>query len=222
MSLSLDRHAHTVDLVLHEAVDFGSARDIMVVSLLVGLWQIGNALTGQKLPGRAELAFAQPAYMPRFSHFLPDVCFDAPAHKLVFSNDLLLLPLIQADPAAQRLAMEQCQRELEALRADISLCGRVAGLLERGNGFPSLEDVAHTLALSPRTLKRRLKDEATTFSAILDEERKKRACRLLHDHDLSVEDIAERLGYSDAANFSRAFRRLFGMSPRDYRRSHPG
>jgi AraC-like DNA-binding protein len=69
-----------------------------------------------------------------------------------------------------------------------------------------------------RTLKRRLADQGTSFSALLDEVRRDRATLLLRAGELSVDEIGARLGYSDPANFARAFRRWTGSSPRAFRR----
>jgi AraC-like DNA-binding protein len=75
--------------------------------------------------------------------------------------------------------------------------------------------------LSERSLRRRLAGESTSYRQILDQVRETLARAYLSDTDLRVEDIAERLGYSDAANFSHAFRRWTGTAPGRYR-SRPG
>jgi AraC-like DNA-binding protein len=71
--------------------------------------------------------------------------------------------------------------------------------------------------MSPRTLKRKLAACGTTYSDLLDELRQNRAVQLLGSDQLSIEAIADRLGYSDAANFGRAFRRWTGTTPGAYR-----
>jgi AraC-like DNA-binding protein len=213
------RHDDEVHLVLRENANLGSARDMIVLSMLVGLWQMGNALTGRVLTGRAELAFARPAYLDRFDKEVPaTLVFSRPQHALVFSADLLSLPLVLADPIGQKLAREQCERALEKLSDPKRTAMRIRSVFENSDGeWPQLEDVARALALSPRTLKRRLRDEGTSFQALLDEQRCERARRLLEDRSRSVESVAFMLGYCDAANFTRAFRRWVGMSPRHFR-----
>ena len=71
--------------------------------------------------------------------------------------------------------------------------------------------------MSSRTLKRKLKAEGTAFSDILDQLAIEQARKLLRSA-LSVEQIAERMGYSDVSNFGRAFRRWTGTTPAAYRR----
>jgi len=73
--------------------------------------------------------------------------------------------------------------------------------------------VAAQLHVSSRTLKRRLAEHRTTFSAIVDGERKRRALTLLRSTALTHDQVAAQLGYSDVANFSRAFRRWTGKTP---------
>jgi AraC-like DNA-binding protein len=81
------------------------------------------------------------------------------------------------------------------------------------------ETVARALAVSRRTLSRRLADEGTSFRHILDDVRRDFACALLQDRGLSVADVAFFLEYSEPAAFNRSFRRWTGQTPRAFRRS---
>ncbi|MCC6994067.1 MAG: AraC family transcriptional regulator [Deltaproteobacteria bacterium] len=225
-------------LVMEENADFGTARDVVVLSLLVGVWQIGRALTGHELAGSADVRGAEPPYFSRFRHVLPGVVrFGQPVHQLVFDAAVLDLPLNMADPAAQRLAREQCERELLALGAGAGITAAVrraladpgggggtagAGGTGGAGGFRGLDEVARALAMSPRTLKRRLSEAGASFSELLDEQRRDRALLLLRDGALTLDAIAERLGYSDVANFTRAFRRWTGKTPGALRRGTSG
>jgi len=88
-------------------------------------------------------------------------------------------------------------------------------LLARG---ASLDDVARSLGLSDRTLQRRLEGEGTSFLEVQDSVRESCARQLLRDPALSLVDVAERLGFSDLATFSRAFKRWTGQPPGMFRR----
>ena len=218
IGLRLHESGRMASLVIEERASLGTAQDAVIFALLVGIWQIGGALTGRALEGSADVTFAEPAYFGRF----PDVArvrFEQPVHQLVFDRALLDLPLAMADPAAQRLVREQCERALEALGTGARLSVRVRQRLPReGGGFRTLDEVAAELGTSPRTLKRKLAQEGHAFSSLLDEERRERALLLLRAPELSLEDVADRLGYSDLANFSRAFRRWTGRTPGAFRR----
>jgi AraC-like DNA-binding protein len=80
-------------------------------------------------------------------------------------------------------------------------------------GEPDVAAVAAELAMSPRTLQRRLGDEGTTFRDVLTDTRRGLADALLTAGDLSVTDVGLRLGFSETAAFSRAYRRWTGQSP---------
>jgi AraC-like DNA-binding protein len=159
-------------------------REVLVLALVIGVWQLGMQLTGKPLDGIGECAFPRPKYP------LPDqrLRFDRPVHRLVFPASELDLPLVSADPAAKRLAKDQLEREL-----------------------------AKQLKMSSRTLKRRLAEHGTTYSALRDDQRRQRALLLLDDRSLSISEIALRLEYTELPNFTRAFKKWTGLTPAAYR-----
>lgn len=85
------------------------------------------------------------------------------------------------------------------------------------SGTIRIERIARALGCSRQTLYRRLKAEGLTFERVLDDLRRRRALRLIRDASLPVKEIAWRLGFSDPAAFSRAFKRWTGKSPRALR-----
>ena len=220
LSLRLHEGDGHAALVLEEHADLGAARDVLVISLITGLHELGAAVTGKHIEDSADIAFAAPDYASRFAHLTRDrLRFGQPMHQLVFPSAALDLPLVQADPVAVRLAIEQCEHELGALGFERKITARVRAALPRaGEGFRSIEETAAALGLSTRTLKRRLADEGTSFTALVDEQRRDRALLLLRSPDTSIEAVAAGVGYSDVANFTRAFRRWTGATPGSYRR----
>jgi len=84
-------------------------------------------------------------------------------------------------------------------------------------GHPRLSLVAEIVGTSERTLQRRLAHSGLTYSDIVQEARFSIASDLMADSDLNIADIAFAAGYENAPHFSRAFKRLTGMTPRAYR-----
>ena len=84
-------------------------------------------------------------------------------------------------------------------------------------GAPTLKRVATTLAVSPRTLERRLKDHGIMFKVCVSEMRRKIAFEYLNDSERSLAEIAFLLFYSELSAFSRAFKRWTGVTPQRYR-----
>ena len=93
----------------------------------------------------------------------------------------------------------------------------LAYALERNQ---SIEFTASLCNMSKRTLQRKLSESGTSYSDMLAQARFRAACQMLQTPGSKVADIAQRLGYSDAAHFARAFRRVAGVAPRAYRRLH--
>jgi AraC-like DNA-binding protein len=89
-------------------------------------------------------------------------------------------------------------------------------ILRPEGGHRSLEELARQSHTSVRTLERKLRAQGTCYSELLEQARHHAALELLRT-ELGIEAIAARLGYSDAANFTRAFRRWTGESPRAHR-----
>lgn len=224
LSLRLDTEGDEARLVLVEHVDLGPARDPFVFALLSGIWTIGNALTGLELANHgpsgaasADVTFPEPPYFARFRAIAPPVRFEEETTCLRFARAILDRPLVTGDPAASRLTLEQCEKELEALAPRAS--SRVRALLPSPDGgFRSLDEVARAMHVSARTLKRRLADEGTSFSALLERARRARAEELLRSPRRTLDEIASELGYGDVASFSRAFRRWTGSAPGAWRK----
>lgn len=219
VKLSLHVEDELAALCIEEYFDPGECRDVAQFALMVGLAQIGRALTGRELLGELHFAIPKPAYFDRFKELLPHAFFDRPLTQLVFEAKYLELPLVAPDRAGLLLAREQCERALRDLGLDGGIVERVRALIGRREGVRSLEEVAAELHMSPRTLKRRLAAQSISFTKLLEQERSQRARLLLHSSQLSLVEITERLGYSTVPNFARAFRRWTGQTPAAYRRA---
>jgi AraC-like DNA-binding protein len=219
VKLSLTVEGELAALRVDEYCDVGDCRDVAQFALLLGLDQIGKALTGRALTGEAQLTIPKPAYFDRFAQLFGRVRFDQPVTQLVFPASSLDLPLVTPDRAGLRLAREQCEHALRELRLDVGIVERVQSLLCSCEGSSSLDQVSAQLRVSSRTLKRRLAAQGVSFSELLDRERRGRALSLVGSSSLPLPAVAERLGYSGVPNFARAFRRWTGQTPAAYRRA---
>jgi AraC-like DNA-binding protein len=111
-----------------------------------------------------------------------------------------------------------CDAQIEDFKLRQGLVGRVRQALMMNLMRPiSFDTIAGGLNMSPRTLRRKLQDENTSFRHLIDGLRRDMAIQYLRDTDLTVEDIADALGFSDAANFRHAFRRWTEKSPNEFR-----
>ena len=144
--------------------------------------------------------------------------FNSSANVLALDRARLELPLPQANEHVLRLAEEHCRKLLEIGRSRTGLTSRVRDRLEaRMMQMPDMEEVANGLHLTVRTLRRRLREEGTSFAQLRDEVRMALAEALLAGPRLSMEQIAERLGYADATSFGNAFKRCRGRTPCSFR-----
>lgn len=138
---------------------------------------------------------------------------------LVLRREDAELPLPMYDAHLVRLLEDQCRSQLQR-RQVAGLGGQVRQLLLGPLGLvATLEDVARQLAVSPRSLRRRLEEEGTSFRAIVEAERRQLAVQLLEGTEMKVDELALQLGYGDTASFTRAFRRWFDRAPGEYRRA---
>ena len=132
----------------------------------------------------------------------------------VFDADHLDRPLPQGSAGAVAMAEALC-RDLAATRrtrGPVSSRVRVEITGSLSQGAP-MTSVAAALGMSPRTLRRRLADEGTSYQRLLGDVRVELAERMLATGLLSVEDVAIRMGYAEASSFIHAFRRLTGTTP---------
>ncbi|PCJ45054.1 MAG: hypothetical protein COA99_05825 [Moraxellaceae bacterium] len=132
--------------------------------------------------------------------------------------DYLQEPLASANPSLFDEAKKECEIELVQLSIDTDITTKVRTLFRNHvNKTPTIDLIADEMNMSPRTLKRKLHDANTSYQKIKDSERFTRAIGLLENTKNTVEQIANALGYSDASNFTKAFKNWAEMSPNEYR-----
>ncbi|MAA73278.1 MAG: AraC family transcriptional regulator [Salinisphaeraceae bacterium] len=186
------------------------------------LFEIGEFVVGRPL-SEAETLFAHPApeYHRVYPEYLPgQVHFDCSSLKLKLPMALCREPNASANHENYRLALEQCEAMLVQLQTlKPSYQNRLKRImLSHPPGTLSEEEAAATLFMSKRTLARKLKKEGSCFRKIREQILSAQAAGYLSKTRLSNEAIAALLNYHDSANFRRAFKRWFDVTPEQYRR----
>jgi len=214
--------SNTLKIELHECYPLGDIKipflETAVLTLYNMLMQVTqNAAAIQSV----TLPFKQPPYIDFYRRiFSQPIQFDAKVASISLSQNGLDNPLPTADPNSLAQAKLICEQELTRLQSQEEFQSRVRKyLLSHEHQFPNLSSVAKYFHLSQRTLHRRLGENNSRYSEILASVREYRAKELLRNSDLSIQQIASTLGYSDNANFRKAFKRWQGCSPREFRLS---
>jgi len=170
---------------------------------------------------RLELSLPKvPGLIESLSHC--PVVAGAKVTRLVWTSDLNDFPLPRGNDHAFRYYAGRTQAENRPganAHLNQTVAEQVTRLLHRpGNAHLSLDEVAHELWMSPRTLQRHLTDCGVAFRSLRETARAREARRLLVETDLPIATIAARLGYSEMSSMSAAFRRWEKLAPSDYRR----
>ena len=139
------------------------------------------------------------------------------------SQSVLFIPIelcekrnANADQENYRIALQQCKKRLRQLGGGV--VNQVESIIfSRGSIHSTEEEVASLLLMNKRTLARRLNDENSCFREIRDKVLATLACEYLSQTQLSVEVIAQIIGYHDSASFRRAFKRWKSITPSQFR-----
>ena len=164
-------------------------------------------------------AYPAPAHTQRYQEvFDCPLQFGASNDRLMFEARWIKQPMHYSDPITHAMAREYCEKSL----LEVGQAGTVAAaahrvLIKHPGQFPSIEKVAAALSMNTRTLRRKLDAEQTSYRKVLAEVRMHLAIDYLRKTPLTNEEIAARLGYSDAANFRHALMRWTFKTPSDFR-----
>ena len=187
---------------------------------LLALLMAARWLTRRELrPLAVESIFPEPAdFHPYRMAFECPLRFDQPATRMLLATADLDLPIPSRNASMYALherVMEDRLASLGNARTSYRVSEEIVRRLHQGE--PRREDIAASLALTDRTLQRRLHAEKTSYQQLLDEARRELARKYLADEHYSLGQIADLLGFVDQSNFFRAARRWFGMPPGQYR-----
>lgn len=208
-STRLDRHelGTTLTLQFHPRIQgTRHATEAAIAALVIGC----RASTGTNLAPRT-IRFEHAAPPTKAEHeriFGCPVGFGAKAYAIEFAAASLALPLLSRDRQLKTYLESAAEKKLET-QVPVGLAGEVAFAIERGlpGSVGSLDEVAKAMAMSARTLQRRLSDEGRTFAEVVDDVRRRLALGWLDDGKLTKSEIAYRLGFQDPSALRRALKR---------------
>jgi len=169
----------------------------------------------------AQCAGPAPANLDAVRHFFPcPVSFSANSNAVFFSARHLEAPVIRTEEQLRTfLPVAPYQLVITPADSHGSITQRIRKLL--GDDFreelPSFDQLTGLLNMSPRTLRRRLEKEGTSYQRIKDNARRDVAISLLTRQRLTVSEVAERIGFSDPSAFHRSFKKWTGLPPGEYR-----
>lgn len=192
-------------------------------STAVGMYRLILFLLQEKTASaRLDLSWPAPKHAARYRELKGlRVRFGGsgvPHFTLTLSAELADAPLPMADPQSVAAAQARCSDLLAELTSNASWRDLIARLLRGVEGhFPTQAEVAGLMRISTRTMNRRLTEENTSYRVLAAAIRHERAKKLLLAGEMPLTAIAHALGYSDSANFSRAFRQVERMNPGAYR-----
>ena len=155
------------------------------------------------------------------AHFAAPVRFDADRNAVVFDAELLGAPIAGANSLMRDFLASQLRDKERSGDKNIAK-DRIQRVMRTllATGCIGQDEVARAFGMNRRTFARRLQEYGTTFRELLDAVRFDASRGLLRSSAVSLEDVANRLGYSDVTAFARAFRRWSGSSPAVWRRKH--
>ena len=194
-------------------------------TLLACCQQQARWLTGESLTfRRACLPYSRPSHVEIYERYLKcELVFDAPYHELSFRKNVLELPVLTANEPVRIIKSQQCQAALKRRERYFSINARVNSILSKTYpNFPTFSEVAKQLHTSRSCLYRKLQMNQTSYQCLINEFKKNKSMRLLRESVLTINEIAEKLGFSDASSFRRAFKSWTGVQPssiREERRS---
>ncbi|MCP5164582.1 MAG: AraC family transcriptional regulator [Pseudomonadales bacterium] len=147
--------------------------------------------------------------------------FAAPRSEIRVAAAALDTPMPLRDADTSALCQQQCQLLLARMSRRGGFVEQVRQLIVARPGyFPDIDYIAGKLHMTGRTLRRRLADEGSSYQQLLAEVRYQLAREYLATSSLPIEEIAALLGYSNAGNFTHAFKRWHGSPPRQFRKEN--
>jgi AraC-like DNA-binding protein len=167
-----------------------------------------------------HLSYPDPGYGSLYKEmFKCPVYFNEETDMFRISFNFDDVPTSMGNPILADICKQQCQQLMTKLKVSDELISSIRNLLITSLGqFPRLPVIAKQLAMSPRTLRRRLQERNITYQNILDEIRIELTKEYIATTNLSIDQIASRIGFSEATTLRRAFKKWTGKNIKEFKK----
>ncbi|WP_339223814.1 helix-turn-helix domain-containing protein [Paenibacillus sp. FSL H8-0332] len=190
---------------------------------LAFLLELGRKGTGRPLQAQAaEFVHSMGDEQVLEAYFGCAIQTGGKYNRLTLLSSQLDLPFVSYNEELLEILAPALDRSLDEQLGSFSVSGRVRVIIAHSlaGGSPDLQTVAKELAMSGRTLQRRLTGENTTFKQLLTQVRHEQARRYLANPSLELNEVAYLIGYDDQNSFFRGFRHWEGVTPSQWRAEH--
>lgn len=212
-----------VFLRLKELIDLRELRTFICEREISAVYRLScDLLQSPMRLNEIWLAFPKPAYASLYTDtFQCPIHFNAHEHMVIFDSKYLFAQMPMANPLMKNTYEKECRQLCVRLQVQESATDQVRHNIFFGpEGLPSLTHLARGMSITPRTLRRRLTEEGTSFKALSAEILKEKAIDMIQTTSWPMEKIVAELGYCNLPNFYRAFRNWTGQKPSYYRKKN--
>jgi len=222
MSITSDMHEARMRLNIPQDRDV----DHFITESGIMIWHgLASWLIGRRIPlERVKFGYPKPKHVREYDalFFTPSMMFDTTYTEITFAADYLNLPIRQTEDSLEDFLKTAPAQLLVKFKNTNSLTSRIRELLKShiGADMPTLNDIAAQLYLSPQTLRRRLTAEGKSYQGVKDDLRRDTAIHLLAMPELTLDEVATQVGFSETSTFHRAFKKWTGVTPGLYRQTH--
>jgi AraC-like DNA-binding protein len=208
-------HFHPTDTQWKEHPAYYQTLDLLIVFLIHEL----DGLLIRKIKPLYLTYWRKPEDLAEYERVFRCAAISvAPEVSITFDITYWLEPIITANYKLQQVLLKDFMKPAQNLSPLKNLKEQVKDYMMRNAylGVISLEGAAGNFNLSVRTLQRRLKDEGSTFDALVDEVRRTIAIGYIQSGSYPIKEVSMMLGFNDLSNFSRSFKRWTGVAPSEY------
>lgn len=220
VAMELLRDGDTASYSMTPRPGMVDADDFIIMILLsithrLASWAIGQTVALESVAISRE----RPSYAHEYNFlFMAPVQFAQNTNSIRFSANYLDMPIRRDNHELEQFLNQSSMRLMSNPDLDNSLVSRIRSMIKHDvdGQFPEFELVADKLHLTTATLRRRLRAEGSSYQQLKDDIRRDTAIHLLSRGTVSMEQVAENVGFSEPTSFFRAFKRWTGVTPRAY------